>query len=764
LRYGFGVIFCLFIALLVLFPGVAAAWGPPNFVTQWGGLSDPHGTAVNASGYVYVADTGYDRVRVFDPSGAPVTQWGSAAYPADTLSIPYDVAVDANGRVYVADTGNSRVVVFTPSGGYVTQWGSYGSGIGQFTTLYGVAVGPGGNVYTVENGINRVQEFDPSGVYVRQWGGSGSGNGLFGYPYGIEVNSSGYVYVTDVTNYRVQVFDSSGMYVTQWGSHGTNNGQFTRPNGIATSADGYVYVTDFDGSFFTIQRVQVFDPSGTYVTKWGYYGTSEPGQFQYPEGVAVNGSGYAYVADTANNRVQVFTPLTTMITAVGQITGTPVVGSTLTAGVVTPAGATVSYQWVGSDAENGPYTNIAGAFGNTYVPVTGDLGRYIQVYATGTGMYSVSLNSTAAGPVTTPLTGIGPITGTPEVGSTLTAGTVTPTGATVTYQWNESASVTGPWTPVAGATGTTYVPVAGDIGRYLMVNATGTGLYTGFADSTAAGPVTAVTPTTSPTTVPTTLPTTVPTTVPTTIVTTTATSVPAYSSGQSGETLSDFPSSDLPLMTVTINIGGDSKARQAVVTGTGLRDLIVTGIMQNGPGSNVTALPGTVYQYINLVPARFSGITKAVISFTVPQAWLDENHIAPGSIVLYHQAANGWEALPTTVLSTKDGTVYFSAESASFSLFAIAGTPAPTTPATVATTQGTINNVVQPPAPSAAIVKAPVTTQTTAPPAIAPQPAAPSPLLNIVLIIAAIGVLAGGGFMVRRWWVRRQNPALFEEY
>ena len=218
---------------------------------------------------------------------------------------------------------------------------------------------------------------------------------------------------------------------------------------------------------------------------------------------------------------------------------------------------------------------------------------------------------------------------------------------------------------------------------------------------------------------------------------------------------------------VTVNIGGDSKAWQAVVTGTKLSDLIVTGTVQPGSGSNVTAPPGIVFQYISLVPARFTSITKAVIHFTVPQAWLDENHIAPGSIVLYRQTANGWEALPTTVLYTKDGTVYFSAESGGFSLFAIAGTASAASaaaPATIATTQKIISNVVpEQTKPRAVTTQAPVTTQTTTPPAAAPQPAAPSPLLNIVLIIAAIGILAGGGFMARRWWIRRQNPALFAE-
>jgi PKD repeat protein len=259
---------------------------------------------------------------------------------------------------------------------------------------------------------------------------------------------------------------------------------------------------------------------------------------------------------------------------------------------------------------------------------------------------------------------------------------------------------------------------------------------------------------------------TTPTPVPTTVPTTSPSSGSSSSSGSSGSGGSDDDywgtSSDLPLMTVTVNIGGDSKAWQAVVTGTKLSDLIVTGTVQPGSGNNFTAPPGMVYQYIGLVPSRYTSITKAVINFTVPQAWLDENHIAPGSIVLYHQTANGWEALPTTVLFTKDGTVYFSAQTNGFSLFAIAGTPGATA-ATVATTQGIMSNVVQTPAP-AAVAKAPVTTQTTAPPAATPQPAAPSPLLNIVLVIAAIGLLAGGGFMARRWWIRRQNPALFEEY
>jgi len=222
---------------------------------------------------------------------------------------------------------------------------------------------------------------------------------------------------------------------------------------------------------------------------------------------------------------------------------------------------------------------------------------------------------------------------------------------------------------------------------------------------------------------------------------------------------------------VTVNIGGDSRAYQAVVDGTGLKDLIVTGTVQNGPGTNWIAPSGIVYQYISLVPARYTTITNAKILFSVPQAWLDENGVDPSTIVLYHLTENGWQVLPTTIVSTKHGTVYFSATTSGFSLFAIAGTPGST-----ATTATTILPTTQAADPAAMygdlymaedaaeiMTTAPVTTQTTAPPA-SPEPAAEQPpVMGVLLVIAVMGILAAGGFLARRWWLHRQNPTLFEK-
>ena len=90
----------------------------------------------------------------------------------------------------------------------------------------------------------------------------------------------------------------------------------------------------------------------------------------------------------------------------------------------------------------------------------------------------------------TPITAIGATTGTAQVGSVLTAGALTPSGATATatYQWQESKTATGAYTTIPGATLSTYTPVAADAGDYIEVVATGNGSYSGSATSVAVGP------------------------------------------------------------------------------------------------------------------------------------------------------------------------------------------------------------------------------------------------------------------------------------
>ncbi len=56
---------------------------------------------------------------------------------------------------------------------------------------------------------------------------------------------------------HIQKFDSNWGFITKWGTYGTGNWLFVNPYGIATDSSGYVYVTDGENS-----RIQVFAPDG----------------------------------------------------------------------------------------------------------------------------------------------------------------------------------------------------------------------------------------------------------------------------------------------------------------------------------------------------------------------------------------------------------------------------------------------------------------------------------------------------------------------
>lgn len=92
---------------------------------------------------------------------------------------------------------------------------------------------------------------------------------------------------------------------------------------------------------------------------------------------------------------------TTAITAVAATTGTAQISQVLTAGAVTPGGATVSYQWQSATTAGGAYSNIPGATASTYVVSPNVMGKYVRVAVTGTGVYgnTQTSNATAQVPV-----------------------------------------------------------------------------------------------------------------------------------------------------------------------------------------------------------------------------------------------------------------------------------------------------------------------------------------------------------------------------
>ena len=281
-------------------------WGSFSVLPTNGTFNTPNRAATDASGNVYVTDSGNGRIQEFNSTGTYQSQFGALGsgngqfLPLSALGI----AVDSAGNSYVVDKLGSRVEKFNSSGTFVTAWGGTGTNNGQFATPSGIATDGSGNVYVVDTGNSRIQEFDSSGNFITKWGTVGAGDGQFTTPSGVAVDSTGDVYVADSGNSRIQKFDSSGNFITKWGTVGTGDGQFgpsaTVPLDIAIGPSDNVVVVDA-----TNNRVEKFRPIGTFITKWGTAG-SGTSQFTLPSGVAIASGGEVYVVDQGNNRVERF--------------------------------------------------------------------------------------------------------------------------------------------------------------------------------------------------------------------------------------------------------------------------------------------------------------------------------------------------------------------------------------------------------------------------------------------------------------------------
>jgi len=216
----------------------------------------------DGTGNIYVTDQ--DSLMKLEPNGKTIWRVGdrSGSSGDGQFSGAHGLAVDNSGNIYVADTFNHRIQVFDSSGNFITKFGSLGSNPGEFNRPWDVVVDDLGRIYVAEQSNWRVQVFDQNFNFLFEFGslcdlrngigcvdpdGAGPlelGDGQFLNILDIALSESGEIYVGDFTNHRIQVFDSSGNFITKFGSKGFGLGEFRGIKGIAFDTIGNVYVTD----------------------------------------------------------------------------------------------------------------------------------------------------------------------------------------------------------------------------------------------------------------------------------------------------------------------------------------------------------------------------------------------------------------------------------------------------------------------------------------------------------------------------------------
>jgi trimeric autotransporter adhesin len=313
-------------------------------------LYNPSGVTVHASGNIYVADTYNHCIRMVMTSTGIITTVagdGVLGYSGDggpatsaALSYPYGVAVDESGSIYIADTGNNCIrMVMTTTGIITTVAGdgvSGSSGDGGPATSAGlmnpsdVAVDGSGNIYIADTSNNRIRMVTKSTGIISTVAGTGvtgySGDGgpaisaALSFPSCVAVDELGNIYIADAENNCIRmVMTSTGIITTVAGSgvagYSGDGGLATSaalsyPYGVAVDESGNIYIADTGNN--CIRMVMKSNRIITTVVGARILGYSGHGRLatlaalSYSYGIAVDGSGNLYVADTNSNRLLKF--------------------------------------------------------------------------------------------------------------------------------------------------------------------------------------------------------------------------------------------------------------------------------------------------------------------------------------------------------------------------------------------------------------------------------------------------------------------------
>jgi cysteine-rich repeat protein len=325
------------------------------------GLTSPRGTAVDAFGNLFIADTGGFRVRRVDRATGVITDvagTGAQGYAGDggpatsaRLNQPNGVAADGHGNVFIADTGNQRIrrvdgmtgVITTVAGGGAPADGLGDGGPATSARLVnpgGVTVDGLGNLYIADTWHNRVRRVDAVTGAIT----SVAGTGTFGFsgdggaatlaeldqPGAVAVDGDGNLYVADTYNHRIRSIDAVTGIIT------TSAGGGTPPDGVgdgglavaaklvwpgAVILDGAGDLLVADTYNHRVRRVAKATSTITTVAGGGAGGVGDGGPaagaaLSAPRGLAVDGDGNLFIGDTNHHRVRRVAVATGLITTV----------------------------------------------------------------------------------------------------------------------------------------------------------------------------------------------------------------------------------------------------------------------------------------------------------------------------------------------------------------------------------------------------------------------------------------------------------------
>jgi DNA-binding beta-propeller fold protein YncE len=215
------------------------------------------------------------------------------------LAEPYGMAVDSKNNLYVADQKVGAVFIFNTETRDMDMIKNKAHA--HFVRIIGLAMDDGDRLFVSDPGLRHILVFNAAHVAEDVITEGVAEPSMLALD-----RENRLLYVSDVSLDQVLVYDADTLKLKRKiGTTGHNHelttpGDFARPTGLAVDSEGNLYVADTLNN-----RVEIFDADGKFISTFGKPGDG-PGYFSRPKGVAIDSDGHIWVVDGAQDRVQVF--------------------------------------------------------------------------------------------------------------------------------------------------------------------------------------------------------------------------------------------------------------------------------------------------------------------------------------------------------------------------------------------------------------------------------------------------------------------------
>ncbi len=300
---------------------------------------EPTGLTYDGAGNVYVGDAGNHRIRKIALLTGQVTTiaggtrgFADGAGTAARFDYPSRLVYDGSGALYISDRGNNRIRKLTLSTSAVTTVAGAVAGLedtageaARFDAPEGIAYAAGGFLFVADPVNARVRRVQLGDASVMSLDATISAH--FQDPRGLAADGAGSLYVADTKRHRIRRIDLSTQAVSTVAgtTEGFRNGagaaaKLRSPRGLALDGQGILYVADADNH--VIRKVvlgsnEVTTVAGDTQGRPGFAdGAGTAARFKTPWGLAWDGQGALFVADSGNFAIRKFTPATGAVVTV----------------------------------------------------------------------------------------------------------------------------------------------------------------------------------------------------------------------------------------------------------------------------------------------------------------------------------------------------------------------------------------------------------------------------------------------------------------